>query len=111
MGLDMAPPVALEPPWKRRRLTGKQAPPQRPGAIPLNDQMRGPLVVTTDSESVRSLFQIRMTEFPIGALGLEPLSLVNDQLQSILERRLANGEPFKLKVEIGWEAKKLFGEG
>ena len=36
---------------------------------------------------------------------------MNDKLQSILERRVANGEPFKLKVEIGWEAKKLFGDG
>jgi hypothetical protein len=107
----LAPAMAsLEPHPKRRRLTGKQ-PAHSEEAIPLMDRMTPPKVLITESASVRSFFQIRMTEFRLGALGMEPLSLVKDPLQSILERRVGNGEPFKLKVEIGWEAKKVFGDG
>ncbi len=86
---------------KRRRLTSKQ-----PAVPPVP-----PTVVVTESASVTTLFEVKIINFPPGALGLEPLILTDVPLQNIMEARIAMGNPFKLKVEMGWEAKKLVGDG
>ena len=116
-----------EPQFKRRRVTGKQGPerlnrpdrpnrpdrqaqqPPQPPQQPQQPQ-QPPRVMVTESLSVNTLFGIKIVDFPAGSLGLEPLSLSDGPLQVIVERRIANSEPFKLKVGIAWEAKTIFGD-
>ena len=100
--------IADLPPRKRRRITGKSPPllesTGNPPRAPVSPE--GPTVVITESESVRALSQIRMTGFPTGALGLAPISQSAGPLKTVLERKIGEGQPFKLKVDVGWEAKK-----
>ncbi len=93
-------PDMEQPPPKRRRLTGKQS-----AALP------PPRVVVTESNSVASLFQIRMSDFAPGARFFQPLALAITPLQEILDRRIAVGDSFRLKVELGWEARKSMEVG
>ncbi len=96
-----------EPGPKRRRLTSKQPPFRavQPAVLP------PPRVVVTESNSVTSLFQIRMSDFAPGARFFEPLALAIAPLQEILNRRIAVGDSFRLKVELGWEARKTMEVG
>ena len=100
------------PDRKRRRLTAKTSIEQlalraRIGVPPrAADPPAGPRVKVLESSSLKSLFQIVMTDFPDGSLGLAPLALSAGQLKMILEQRIGEGQPFQLKVEIGWEARK-----
>jgi len=120
---------SIEPSAKRRRLTTKQgserlfiepgrenrpapaaaaAPPAAAAAAAPPADLE-PRVTVQESASVRSLFSVTVDRFPDGYVGLEPISLSDRPLQAILENRIGTGEPFKLKVQIEWEAKKLFG--
>ena len=105
---SIPPPAMLAiadlPDRKRRRQTGKTSREQQQalrapiGVAPRPpDRPQGPTIQILESNMLRSLFQVIMTDFPEGSMGLAPITLCAGPLKPFLNVRSVRVNPSNLR--------------